>query len=217
MKEIRKYCDLPMERMVNQTLWHSIMGEIEDKNQFENDTFAVKAYNWADGEEGINDWHFWHKPSGFKMAWYKYPLRGVCSNMEITHEEFYAVLQDSMNSIRKSWRDATFTPWWEKENFVDSKIKFKKMKQDIFEFCEDNEIEDTLLFENPGYETAFLGLDEKGRAVYNYNKMVEFLMEEDDMSYEEAVEFIEYNTIRACDYIENAPLILLNEYEYIPE
>ena len=68
--------------------------------------------------------------------------------------------------------------------------------------------DDVVVFENPSYENAFIGVSTNNRAVYNYDKMVESLMEEDHMSYEEAADFISYNTIRSCDYIENAPIIV---------
>lgn len=122
-----------MERMVNQTLWFAIMGEKYQglNDYFENDTFAVRPYSWTDFEdEDIdengwikehktpydhdNSWHFWHKPSGLKVEWYKYPLRGCEANIDITNEMFYAVLEDSMNSTeeRRCWQDKTYKEWW---------------------------------------------------------------------------------------------------------
>ena len=42
--------------------------------------------------------------------------------------------------------------------------------------------------------------------------MVECLVKEDGMTEEEAIEFIEYNTIRAIPYFgPNAPIVLMNE------
>lgn len=38
--------------------------------------------------------------------------------------------------------------------------------------------------------------------------MVNELMKTDNISCEEAIDFIEYNTIRALPYINNAPIIL---------
>lgn len=38
--------------------------------------------------------------------------------------------------------------------------------------------------------------------------MVSCLMENDDMTEEEAVEFIEYNTIRSLPYYDEAPIIV---------
>ena len=112
-------CRFEMERPVNETLWYAIMkwepnnhdGSVYGDNPdhtFENDTFAVRAYDW--GEEN-NDWHFWHKPSGFKLSWYKYPLRSPMSNKEITHEPFYAILHDCMNSVHPQFT-VKINEWW---------------------------------------------------------------------------------------------------------
>jgi hypothetical protein len=41
-------------------------------------------------------------------------------------------------------------------------------------------------------------------------------MDKDGMTYEEAVEFIDYNTVPACPYMgSNAPIILRNITDYI--
>ena len=68
--------------------------------------------------------------------------------------------------------------------------------------------EDVLIFENPSYDDALVGVTEDNRAVYDFDKMVEWLCEHDGMSHEGAVEFIEFNTIRALPYYENAPVVL---------
>ena len=69
--------------------------------------------------------------------------------------------------------------------------------------------EDVLIFSNPGYDDALIGVTETNQAVYDFDKMVEWLIQNDGLSYEEAVEFIEYNTIRALPYLgERAPIIL---------
>jgi hypothetical protein len=54
-----------------------------------------------------------------------------------------------------------------------------------------------------------MGISEDNRAVYNYEKMIEYLMDNNNWSDNEAVEFIEYNTIRALPYMDNkAPIIM---------
>lgn len=117
------------ERCVNQTLWYAIMLEkYQGDDFFENDTFVVRPYCWEDvdtvaekvDEQYVHDnsWHFWHKASGFKLNWYKYALRGCEANMDISHEQFYAILHDSMNSVPEhnlptlKIHDATFNKWW---------------------------------------------------------------------------------------------------------
>ena len=68
--------------------------------------------------------------------------------------------------------------------------------------------EDSVVFENPDYDRGIVGVDTDGHVIYDFEIMVECLMDEDGMTYEEAVEFIEYNTIRALPYIPEHPIIL---------
>lgn len=83
-----------------------------------------------------------------------------------------------------------------------------KTENDVKELIESYEYEDVMIFSNPDYASAFIGISEDNRAVYNYDKMVEYLMDRDGMTDIEAVEFIEYNTIRSLPYFENAPIII---------
>ena len=73
----------------------------------------------------------------------------------------------------------------------------------------DQGFEDFIIFENPDYDSAIIGITEDNQVVYDYEKMIEHLMQEDDMDYEEAVDFISYNTIRSLPYAgEGAPIIM---------
>ena len=51
------------------------------------------------------------------------------------------------------------------------------------------------------YDDALIGVTEDGRAVYDYDKMVEWLVENEDFSYDEAVDWVCYNTLRALPYM----------------
>lgn len=74
--------------------------------------------------------------------------------------------------------------------------------------CE-NDHEDTVVLESPDYLSAIVGISEEGRLIYSYDKMVEHLMKVENMDVEEAMEFIDYNTIRALPYAgEMAPIVL---------
>ncbi len=58
---------------------------------------------------------------------------------------------------------------------------------------------DDLLFAD-GFDSAIIGVScgsDSGRVVYNYDKMVEACMKEAGMTYEDSVEWIEYNTLSA--------------------
>lgn len=70
---------------------------------------------------------------------------------------------------------------------------------------------DCVLLENFSYPTGLVGYmfddDGKMRAVYSEERMIEDLMAGEGWSYEEAVEWYEYNTVRGLPYChtETAP------------
>lgn len=66
--------------------------------------------------------------------------------------------------------------------------------------------EDVIVFDSPSYDTAFIGVTNSNQAVYDYEKMVEYLMSHDNMTYEEAADFISYNS--SYYYGEGYPLIV---------
>lgn len=69
--------------------------------------------------------------------------------------------------------------------------------------------EDAIVFDNMSYDGSIVGVTTDGRVVYDYDKMVEELMEDEECSYEEAADWIDYNTIRALPYAgENGPIIM---------
>lgn len=76
--------------------------------------------------------------------------------------------------------------------------------------------EESTVFESPDYDSAIIGVDSYGRVIYDFEKMVECLKEE-GMTDEEAIEFIEYNTVRALPYIPDHPHILYRIDDYEPE
>lgn len=62
---------------------------------------------------------------------------------------------------------------------------------------------------NYSYDDALIGVTEDGRAVYDFEKMVDWLIDEVGITDDEAVEWIEYNTIRALPYMgSDAPIIM---------
>lgn len=53
--------------------------------------------------------------------------------------------------------------------------------------------EDVIVFDDPTYDNAFIGITMENEAVYDYEKMVEQLINEENMDYESAADFIHYN------------------------
>ena len=76
--------------------------------------------------------------------------------------------------------------------------------------------EESVVFDNPSFDTAIIGTTEDGRVVYSFEKMVEELMskEEMPMTAEEAEDFICCNTVRSIPYIDNAPIIVYNTNQF---
>lgn len=69
--------------------------------------------------------------------------------------------------------------------------------------------EDVVLFAVYSYDTAFIGVSEDNRAIYDYDLMVDWLRNEHGYEEDEAMEWIDYNTLRALPYGgPKAPIIL---------
>jgi hypothetical protein len=74
--------------------------------------------------------------------------------------------------------------------------------------------EDAIVFDNMSYDGSIVGVTTDGRVVYNYDMMVEELMQDENCSYEEAADWIDYNTIRSLPYAgENGPIIMFGILE----
>ena len=83
---------------------------------------------------------------------------------------------------------------------------YMKNKDKLEEILED---ETVMVFDNYDYDSALIGYTDDYRAVYDYDLMVEYLVKEQGFSYEDAVEWIDYNTIRALPYYgDKAPIIM---------
>lgn len=68
--------------------------------------------------------------------------------------------------------------------------------------------EDVLIFNNPDYANAFIGVSTSNRAIYDYDLMVACLVEEEGMTEEDARDFIDYNTLGALREDSLEPIIL---------
>ncbi len=90
------------------------------------------------------------------------------------------------------------------EEYDNSALTLEKLKQYLLE----RGCEDTVFFEQPDYITAIIGISEDDRLVYSYTEMTEYLITTEGMSYEDACDWIDFNTIRALPYMgEYAPII----------
>lgn len=82
------------------------------------------------------------------------------------------------------------------------------MNQDIRDALCDMGHEEAVIFDGPDYDEAIIGVTEEGQVVYDFDKMVQILVDRDGMEEIAAIDFIEYNSIRALPYVENAPIVM---------
>lgn len=91
--------------------------------------------------------------------------------------------------------------------------------QEIKDLLAELGYDDTVVFDNNlgyDYASAFIGVSDDGRAIYDYDLMVKFIVDSgDDMTEEDAIEWIDYNTIRTLPYAgEKAPIIMYSIDKY---
>ena len=62
---------------------------------------------------------------------------------------------------------------------------------------------------NYSYDSALIGVSDDNRAIYDFGLMIEWLMIEKGFDYDDAIEWIEFNTIKALHYMgDGAPIIM---------
>lgn len=73
----------------------------------------------------------------------------------------------------------------------------------------DNGYEGVVILSSYSYDDALIGVSDEGRAIYDYDLMVKWIVDNTEMDETEAVEWIDFNTIRALPYAgQNAPIIM---------
>ena len=71
------------------------------------------------------------------------------------------------------------------------------------------------ILNNPAFDNSIVGISTEGRAIYNLDKMIEEFMKDNNCTCEEAIDYIQYNTIRAAEYYSDGPIIIVATIENI--
>lgn len=111
---------------------------------------------------------------------------------------------------------------------VEFKPKTFSNTDELREFIDQEGFDRVYFFDGSGsdYITAVIGYDaNSGRIIYDYNKMVDYLvaggMVNEDPDYGgpelDAVEWIDYNTVRSLPYYKPSPIVLYPKEEYEEE
>ena len=97
----------------------------------------------------------------------------------------------------------------------------KNFRDRLDYYCEINEIDEEdrpLILDNSAYDNSIIGISNDNRLVYDYDKMLVEYSKDNKCTIEEAMEWIDYNTIRAINYNSNEhkPIIIYNR-QFIEE
>lgn len=98
-------------------------------------------------------------------------------------------------------------------------MKDEKFRKALDAMVEDQGIEEeVLILDDHAYDKSIIGLTEDGRLVYDFDKMVKEFAEDEQCDELDAIEWLEYNTLRALPYMgERAPIVIMNNVESIME
>lgn len=62
---------------------------------------------------------------------------------------------------------------------------------------------------NYSYDDALIGVSDDNRAIYDFDLMIKWLVDNEGFEYFDAIEWIEQNTLKALPYMgEDAPIIM---------
>lgn len=72
--------------------------------------------------------------------------------------------------------------------------------------------DDVLILDNASYDNSIIGVTLDGRLIYSYGRMVEEYREENNCDEVDAIEWVEFNTLRALPYMGDKAPIVMFEY-----
>ena len=91
---------------------------------------------------------------------------------------------------------------------VEEPSKYDDSNAPLKEWLVDQGYNDSILLENPSYRNAVVGVSEEGRIIYSARIILQDMMIDEGMEYEEAVDHFSYNLLRSLPYMgEMAPII----------
>lgn len=84
-------------------------------------------------------------------------------------------------------------------------------------------VDECIIFEDPAFDNSIIGVSDDGKhVIYDYEKMVKEFVDDNNISDDdgegimEAVDFIDYNTIRALNYMsdDNKPIVVMDSPQF---
>lgn len=86
----------------------------------------------------------------------------------------------------------------------------KEFRKTLDDYVDEHEFEgETLILDNHSFDKSIVGITDDGILIYSFEKMIEEFMEDEGCDELEAIEWLEYNTLRALPYMgERRPIII---------
>ena len=103
--------EVPLDRNEYQDEFWRLTRAMDPDNysgvHFENDIFEMHPYCWCDGDDcpqcgSMEQPNFEYKPTGYRIRWYKWPLRDSYANVHIDIEEFTKMVDHCIESLNES-------------------------------------------------------------------------------------------------------------------
>lgn len=94
----------------------------------------------------------------------------------------------------------------------------KQLRRALDHYADDRGFEEPpMYFTNHSYDNSIIGFTEDGKTVYSLEKMIEEYMEDEGCSYEEAIEWIEYNTLGSLSMADGRIIIINDTIDFVIE
>ena len=91
---------------------------------------------------------------------------------------------------------------------VEDTTQYNDSNDELKEWLVDQGYENSIVLESPSYRNAVIGVSEEGRVIYSARIILQDMMIDEGMEYEEAFEHFSYNLLRSLPYMgEMAPII----------
>lgn len=94
-----------------------------------------------------------------------------------------------------------------------TKRQMDARRKALDEFLSEMYGDDVVHFDGPEFDGGIVGVTTDGRLVYSYEKLVESLAEANGWSREDAIDWVEFNTIRSLPYIGKRAPIVMNDLD----
>ena len=89
-----------------------------------------------------------------------------------------------------------------------TKRQMNRRRKALKEYLADTYGKGMLMLDGPEFDGGIIGVSDGGRLVYSYGKLVDALAEANGWSREDAVDWVEFNTLRSLPYYGNAPVVV---------